>query len=246
MTFERKLDAGSFGACISPQAYSSLTQGSHTFQVRATDQAGNTDASPASFTWTVDTTAPDTSITSGPADPTNGTDATFSFSSTESGSAFLCELDGAGFSACSSPKSYSGLAEGSHTFKVKATDAAGNTDATPASFTWTVDTTAPDTSITASPTNPSNQTGPSFSFTATEGGSTFQCELDGAGFSACTSPKSYSGLAEGSHTFKVKATDPAGNTDSTPASYTWTVDTTAPDTSISANPADPTTSTGRS
>src|SRR5439155_1397234 len=131
-------------------------------------------------------------------------------------------LDGGSWGACTAPKSYAGLAEGSHTFDVKATDTAGNTDASPASFTWTVDTTAPDTSITASPTNPSNQTGPSFSFTSTEGGSSFQCELDGAGFSACTSPKSYSGLAEGSHTFKVKATDAAGNTDGSPASYTWT------------------------
>src|SRR5439155_2401493 len=156
----------------------------------------------------------------------------FSFTSTEGGSSFLCELDGAAFSACSSPKSYSGLAEGSHTFKVKATDPAGNTDATPASYTWTVDTTAPDTSITANPSNPTNPTGASFSLTATEGGSSFQCELDGAGFSACSSPKSYSGLAEGSHTFKVKATDAAGNTDASPASFTWTVDTTAPDTSI--------------
>src|SRR5439155_11589212 len=128
----------------------------------------------------------------------------------------------------------------------EATDAAGNTDASPASYTWTVDTTAPDTSITASPTHPSSQTGPSFSVTATEGGSSFQCRLDGGSWGACTSPKSYAGLAEGSHTFQVEATDAAGNTDGSPASYTWTVDTTAPDTTITSGPADPTTATSAS
>ena len=67
-----------------------------------------------------------------------------------------------------------------------------------------------------------------FTFSADEGGSTVECDLDGAGFSSCSSPKSYSSLSDGSHTFKVKATDGAGNTDPTPAQYTWTVDTTSP------------------
>jgi hypothetical protein len=52
-------------------------------------------------------------------------------------------LDGAAFAACSSPKSYSDLADGSHTFQVRATDAAANTDPTPASSSWTIETTAP-------------------------------------------------------------------------------------------------------
>ena len=48
-------------------------------------------------------------------------------------------------------------------------------------------------------------------------------------------PKSYTSLTAGSHTFYVKATDSAGNTDLTPASYTWTIDTTAPSSAVSIN-----------
>ena len=91
-----------------------------------------------------------------------------------------------------------------------------------------IDTTAPDTTITSQPLSPSNSTSASFSFTSTETGGTFLCQMDSGGYSACTSPKSYTGLTAGSHTFYVKATDSAGNTDSTPASNTWTIDTTAP------------------
>ena len=86
---------------------------------------------------------------------------------------------------------------------MRATDAAGNTDLSPASFTWTVDTAAPNTTITAQPSDPSNVTGPSFSFSSSEGGSTFECQLDGGGWSSCSSPKSYAGLSQGSHTFQV-------------------------------------------
>ena len=111
---------------------------------------------------------------------------------------------------------------------------------TPASDTRTVDITAPETTITASPLEFSSDDMPSFGFSSDEGGSTFECQLDGAGFSPCTSPASYpGGVSDGFHTFEVRATDSLGNTDATPASYTWTIDTAAPDTTITASPADP-------
>ena len=47
------------------------------------------------------------------------------------------------YSSCTSPHLLTGLAAGSHTFAVKAIDAAGNEDDTPATATWTIDTTAP-------------------------------------------------------------------------------------------------------
>src|SRR5829696_4718064 len=85
-----------------------------------------------------DTAPPETAIDSGPSGTVSSSSADFAFSSTEPDSTFECSLDGDAFSACSSPKSYTGLSDGSHTFSVRATDAAGNTDATPDSRTWTV------------------------------------------------------------------------------------------------------------
>ena len=97
-----------------------------------------------------DTTAPNTSITSGPASGASGqtsstgvTSASFAFTSTESGSSFECKLDSGSYGACASPKAYSGLGVGSHQFSVRAKDAASNVDATPATQSWTVQAVTP-------------------------------------------------------------------------------------------------------
>jgi hypothetical protein len=107
------------------------------------DAAGNPLSADEVWTFTTaappaDTTPPETTIVSGPSGTVKSRDATFTFSSTESDSTFECSLDGAAFSACSSPKQYTGLADGTHTFEVKATDAAGNADSTSASRSWKV------------------------------------------------------------------------------------------------------------
>jgi hypothetical protein len=90
---------------------------------------------------------PDTSVTSGPSGFVNSASASFGFSSIPSGvPSFECRLDsssGGTWQSCSSPKSYGGLADGSHIFEVRAKDAAGTLDPSPASRSWTVDTTAP-------------------------------------------------------------------------------------------------------
>ena len=241
-TFDCRVDGGSWTPCTSPDTISpALGAGSHTFDVRATDQAGNTDGTPASSTWTVDLAAPNTTLGSSPNDPSNDTTPSFSFSSSEGGSTFECRIDGGSWSPCASPDTISpALAAGSHTFDVRATDAAGNTDGTPASYTWTVDLAAPNTTIGSNPNDPSNNTTPSFSFSSSEGGSTFECRIDGGSWTACTSPDTISpALGAGGHTFDVRATDAAGNTDGTPATYTWTVDLTAPNTTIGSSPSSP-------
>jgi hypothetical protein len=219
--FECRLDAGAWTACASPKEFAALADGNHTFEVRAIDAAGNVDATPATRAWTVDTTAPDTTLLAGPSGITSATTASFSFSS-EAGASFQCRLGGSAWTSCTSPMSYQGLTDGPHTFEVRATDAAGNVDATPAARTWTVDATPPNTTITAGPSGTANAGSATFSFASTEAGSTFQCRLNGSAWAACTSPTTYSGLAKRTHTFDVRATDAAGNTDPTPASRTWT------------------------
>jgi large repetitive protein len=241
-TFLCKLDGGSFDGCSSPKSYTGLSQGGHTFAVKAVDQAGN-ESAVATRTWTVDTTAPPTpTIVSGPSGTVSEVDATFTFSDTEAGVAFFCQLDGGGFSPCTSPAAYTGLGAGSHTFQVRARDTAGN-DSAAAARTWTIDTGGPTVTITGSPSNPTNQTTAAFTFTASEAGSTFECRLDGGAYSSCTSPRSYTGLDERAHTFEVKATDPAGNAGPA-ASFTWTVDLTAPVVTITGGPSNPSTSSG--
>jgi Big-like domain-containing protein/fibronectin type III domain protein len=229
-TFACSLDGAPFAACTSPQQYSGLADGAHTFDVRATDPVGNTDATPAHLAWTVDTIPPSTLANPSVAPVTNSSSVSFALTSDESNVTFECRLDGSAYSSCTSPKQYSGLADGDHTFTARATDAAGNTEPDPSPFSWTVDTNAPETTIDAGPQGAATTSSATFRFSSSEAGSTFACRLDGAAFAACTSPKDYTGLADGSHAFEVRASDAAGNVDLTPSSRTWVVNTSVPDT----------------
>ncbi|MFP2905142.1 Ig-like domain-containing protein, partial [Pyxidicoccus sp. 3LFB2] len=233
--FECSLGAGSFKECTSPVTYADLTEGTYTFRVRARDTLGNVDVTPASHTWRVDLTAPETTLTSIAASPNQAT-ATFHFTS-EDGASFECGLDGAPFTPCTSPATFANLTDGAHSFQVRAGDAAGNVDGTPASHAWTVDATAPVTRITSAPSNPSTQAMVTFVFDANEAGARFECSLDGAAFTDCTSPVTYADLADGAHSFQVRARDGVGNVESTPASHAWTVSRPIPAAPIITSPA---------
>src|SRR5215217_503727 len=110
------------------------------------DAAGNPLSADEVWTFTTaappaDTTPPDTTIDSGPSGTVKSRDATFTFSPTEpSNATFQTRLDGGNWEAngTATSKTYGKLANGTHTFDVKATDAAGNTDPTPASRSWNV------------------------------------------------------------------------------------------------------------
>ncbi|MDQ3991703.1 MAG: putative Ig domain-containing protein, partial [Actinomycetota bacterium] len=221
-TFECSLDRSPFAPCASPKRYRGLGEGRHTFKVRAADRAGNIDPSPARVTWRIDTIAPRATIDSGPPDPSNKRAATFEFHADERGTTFECKLGGRPLHSCTSPASYAGLREREHTFRVWATDRAGNRSMV--SHTWTVDRTAPQTSIRAAPSGSTTDRTPTFRFESSEGSSTFECSLDGRPFRRCSSPQTYAKLALGRHVFRVRATDLAGNTDRTPASVTWRIE----------------------
>lgn len=193
--------------------------GTDSFTYSVSDGFGGTDT--ATVTINV---RPETTIDSGPGNgDTTGPTVSFTFSSNATGATFECRIDGGTYSTCTSPQAYT-LSTGSHTFDVRAV-AGGQTDQTPASRTFTVDATAPETTIDSGPANGSttNEDSVTFTFSSSEANSTFECQIDGGGFTSCTSPVTYSNLGPGTHTFEVRATDAVGNTDPTPASRTFTL-----------------------
>ena len=221
VTFECRVDAESAVDCVSPFTTAALPDGSHTFEVRATDVAGNIEPAQASRVVEIDATAPDTAVDSGPSGLSSQPSPAFAFSSSEPGSAFECRVDAAAFAACAAPFAAGVLADGAHTFEVRATDPAGNTDVTPAARAFTIDTVAPETSITAGPSGRTTDLNPTFAFAA-EAGATFECRVDAAAFAACSTPFTAAPLSRGPHAFEVRASDAAGNRDATPARRTFT------------------------
>ena len=128
---------GAWAACTSPVAYDGLSDGSHNFEVRARDLAGNVDPTPAAHQWQVDRTAPGTTL-GGPSGFVLSRTAELVLGSSEPGSTYSCTLDGA-VRPCTGPTlTLGGLAAGSHLVTAAAVDGAGNTDATPATRAWTV------------------------------------------------------------------------------------------------------------
>jgi hypothetical protein len=248
-SYECKLSAeADFSPCTSPKSYNSLTGNpptAYTFQVRAKDVAGNVDLTPASYTWMVNTTVPGVSITSPAAGYTSNNVPTLTYTVTGATLPEIVKVDGNTLAKVSGD-TLGPLADGSHTVVVEATNVAGTGSAT---VTFTVDTVAPTTAI---PSGPPGLTGAgvgvTFSFSgtdATAGVASYECQVDGLGYSACTSPKIYTwaqmtgmfAVMDGSHTFQVRAIDRAGNVDASPASYTWSIDGTAPSTPAITSPS---------
>ena len=214
--------------------------------------------------WQVysDSTPPETTIDSGPAEGSTIEvgEVTFTFSSNEPGSTFTCSLDGATPQACNSgSKTYSAIGEGPHTFSVTATDPApfSNVDPTPAIRNFTFTDPPPETTIDSGPAEGSTieVDQATFTFSSNEPGSTFSCSLDGGTPEPCDSgSKTYTGLSEGAHAFSVAATGPAPFTkvDPTPATrnFTYTepppIDSTPPETTIDSGPAEGLDDRGRS
>ena len=154
---------------------------------------------------------------------------TYGFSSSEAGATLACTVDGAA-TPCSSPHTVAigGLADGSHTFAVSATDDVGNVSA-PQSRTFVLDRAAAEPGIAGlSNGTTTNDPTPSVTFSHGEAGTTYRCSIDSTTLASCGSSFTQSTvLPDGPHTLRVQAVDDLGN-ESTVRSLTFTVDTVAP------------------
>lgn len=237
VTFQVKLDgAAAFTNATTPYTVSGLTDGQHTLLVRAVDQAGNIDDTPAAYTWTIDTKAPAAPVVLTPKEGAllNNPKPTIS-GTAEAGSKVTVAVDGKNIGSATAAAdgkwnitSGTALAEGEHTVAATAADAAGNNSPKSNSITFTIDSKAPQTTIVAKPAAVTNKDSFTFTFSSDKANVTYQVKLDGGSFADAVTPYPVQDLSDGSHTLAVRAVDAAGNTDASPATYTWVVDTKAP------------------
>ncbi|MDQ3727962.1 MAG: cellulase family glycosylhydrolase, partial [Actinomycetota bacterium] len=234
VTFQCSLDGAPFELCVSLNRYTGLSEGAHTFEVRAMDLLGRVDPYPDRYAFRIDLTAPTTDL-SGPTGSTKDTRPQYTATSNDPNATFECSLDGGAFSSCNSTFSFF-LTEGPHTISARAVDRAGNRDATPASISITVDNTLPDTTITSRPSAFTSSNQPSFSVTSSEADATFECALDSFDYQPRASPYQPQSLNDGYHVFRVRSRDQAGNVDSSPAFAEFTVDTRSPAAQFTSAP----------
>jgi CARDB/Right handed beta helix region/Secretion system C-terminal sorting domain len=245
MRYAYSLDGAAFtGLALNTSAsLSSLTSGAHTLAVHSADLAGNL-STDALRHWNVDAIAPDTQILTGPANASTVTtnSVTYGYTGTDDltptpSLLYRTRLDGGAWSAASSATSttLSNVADGAHVFDVRAQDAGGNVDATPASRTVTIDALGPVITITAGPASNAciNTSGVTFNWTATDavtpqGSILYAWQLDGGSLTAfgATLTANPTGLAEGLHTFTIQAKDGSNNISS--LARTFRVDVTQP------------------
>lgn len=219
-------------ASCSPQSKVSFTAAkSATYRIAVDSPGAPTGAVTLNY---ADFKVPETTITGGPAGPTNDATPTFTFKSSVAGSTFRCRFDAHAFAPCSGPGAAhtpaSALTNGAHTFAVRAINGEA-ADGSPATRSFIVDTVKPQTTITSGPSGVTHDNTPTFRFSSNETGGTFQCLIrlaSGSGtFGSCSGPGASHTpslpLANGKYVFSVRARDKAGNVDASPASRAFTV-----------------------
>ncbi len=229
------LTANSISTTLGP-----LNDGPYTLKITSTDAAGNTTTKTLSFT--VDTVAPNPPVLSSVATITASNESTVSVAGiTEANSTvIITATDSANNSVTatdtntangtfSANMDLSGLKDGTITFIAKAVDAANNTSTASAPVTAVKDTTAPAVNI-ASPATGSliNTKTPTLTYSVVDSSTpiTEVVEVDGVTQNVKSGDLLTGISTDGTHTVKVIATDPMGNSGS--ATSTFTVDTVAP------------------
>ena len=185
---------------------------------------------------------PQVSVT--PTSPSRSTTATFSWTEATPGVTFACSLDG-GSVPCGNPagRTFTGLSERTHTFTVVATKTGWRSATSSASYTVDLTPPAPP-SVSTVPgvtNNVLNPVKPTFSDTSSDVAS-YQCSLDGAAFSTCSSGAQINASPDGYHSLAVKAVDRVGNV-SASTTVSWIVKTSVQAPFIITGPANPTSYT---
>jgi uncharacterized repeat protein (TIGR01451 family) len=210
-----------------------LANGFYTWTVAAYDGANNTSVYTDTWSFEVDATPPEPPTL---LNPVNGTvtsttnlDLAWTASLSLEVAGYWLDFDGSVMDLGNVTTYNTGvLADGVYTWTVAAYDAWDNISAYTNVWGFEIDSAAPNTTITSNPPNPSSSADATFEFSSDDGDGSglafFECRLDGSGWNTCTSPQNYVGLDNGSHTFEVRATDDAGNTDPTPATYAWNIE----------------------
>lgn len=252
-----------------------LSSGSHTWTATVTDAAGNVSPASPGFTLVVDTTAPNAPVISQAIDDVGsitgpitsgqttddtvprlvGTSEPFATVNIYEGTTLVGTGTADGTGSWSIVLNTT-LATGAHSFTAQATDAAGNTSVSSASFSLTIDTTPPALPVLTSilddvgnaPTpvangGLTNDAQPTLSGTA-EAGSTVKIfdngvqigsvTATGGAWSFTPSPA----LGNGSHNLTFTATDAAGNVSAPTAGYVINVDTLAPSAPVISSVVD--------
>ncbi|HIF5735908.1 TPA: BapA/Bap/LapF family large adhesin [Enterobacter kobei] len=252
-----------------------LSSGSHTWTATVTDAAGNVSPASPGFTLVVDTTAPNAPVISQAIDDVGsitgpitsgqttddtvprlvGTSEPFATVNIYEGTTLVGTGTADGTGSWSIVLNTT-LATGAHSFTAQATDAAGNTSVSSASFSLTIDTTPPALPVLTSilddvgnaPTpvangGLTNDAQPTLSGTA-EAGSTVKIfdngvqigsvTATGGAWSFTPSPA----LGNGSHNLTFTATDAAGNASAPTAGYVINVDTLAPSAPVISSVVD--------
>ena len=232
-----------------PLTYPVASEGAYTLYPWAKDASGHVSAVfAAPRAVVVDTNTPDTHIDTTPANPNSSAEASFTFSSADASASFECRLDGSSFAPCASPQTYTGLTDGPHNFSVRAKDPAGNVDASPASFTWTINL-VPLAPTLVSPADAliTNLTTPGFSWNPVALGNTYQLEISqdssfaskAQSFTGTPGTLSYTATAlpAGSYFWHVRAVNASGAASPWSITRSLTIDLTPPAAPLLSKPA---------
>ena len=217
-------------------AFNDLVDGRYRFEVAGVSEGGQIDRSPASRSFTLAASGPDVSLVSHPAATGGAADASFTYSSTMSSPQFQCRLVPlemvVPWGPCDpSGATFSGLAEGSYRFDVRARDTSDEVSQPAAGWFFRVDTTGPTVAFSTAPLPNTRKDRASFRFEPEESiAGSMTCTVDGRAVGCSNGRISLPHVANGEHVLAVKATDVAGNSGIT--TYGWTVDRLRPNVVI--------------